>query len=43
MRRMLLTAFLCAGATAVLAQSYPDRPVRVVIFNVPPIVHQGCE
>ena len=31
MRRMLLTAFLCAGATAVLAQSYPDRPVRVVI------------
>ena len=31
MRRMLLTAFLCAGATAVLAQSYPDRPVRVVV------------
>jgi len=27
----LLTAVLCAGATAALAESYPDRPVRVVI------------
>ena len=27
----LLTALLCAGASAALAQSYPDRPVRVVV------------
>jgi tripartite-type tricarboxylate transporter receptor subunit TctC len=27
----LLTALLCAGATTALAESYPDRPVRVVI------------
>ena len=27
----LLTAILCAGASAALAQAYPDRPVRVAI------------